>query len=73
MRRSIRFSAGSIIGFGFVGLVFGTFAAWVAGLVNAAGPAMLNYLATGAGVGAVVGVIGGIAIARAQRATPRPR
>jgi len=67
------FSVGSIIGFGFVGLVFGTFAAWIVGLVNAAGPAMIKYLAIGANVGALVGIVGGIAITRSQRATPRPR
>ena len=66
------FSLGSIIGFGFVGEVFGTFAAWIVGLVNAAGPGMLTYLATGAGIGALVGIVGGIAITRSQRAA-RPR
>jgi ACS family hexuronate transporter-like MFS transporter len=66
------FSVGSIIGFGFVGLVFGTFAAWIVGLVNAAGPAMIKYLAIGANVGALVGIVGGIAITRSQWAA-RPR
>ncbi len=66
------FSVGSIIGFGFVGLVFGTFAAWIVGLVNAAGPAMIKYLAIGANIGALVGIVGGIAITRSQRAA-RPR
>jgi ACS family hexuronate transporter-like MFS transporter len=61
------FSVGSIVGFGFVGLVFGTFAAWIAGLINAAGPGMLTYLAAGAGVGALAGVVAGIAIVRAQQ------
>ena len=35
--------------------VFGTFAAWIVGLVNAAGPAMLTYLAIGAGIGGIRG------------------
>jgi MFS transporter, ACS family, hexuronate transporter len=61
-------SVGSLVGFGFVGLVFGTFAAWIVGLVNAAGSALINYLATGAAIGAVAGVIGGIAISRSLRA-----
>ncbi|MGH9311637.1 MAG: MFS transporter [Vicinamibacterales bacterium] len=63
-------SVGSIVGFGFVGLVFGTFAAWVFGLVNAAGPALITYLATGAGIGALVGVVGGVAIGRSLRSSP---
>jgi hypothetical protein len=67
------FSVGSIIGFGFVGLVFGTFAAWIVGLVNAAGPAMIKYLAIGANVGALVGIVGGIAITRSQRAAASRR
>ncbi len=66
------FSLGSIIGFGFVGEVFGTFAGWIVGLVNAAGPGMLTYLATGAVIGALVGIVGGIAITRSQRVA-RPR
>jgi hypothetical protein len=49
-------------------LVFGTFLAWVAGLVTltgtprAVGPALLQYLGWGAGIGALAGVIAGIAI-----------
>jgi hypothetical protein len=55
-------SLGTVIGFGFVGLVFGTFAAWVLGLIDAAGTALITYLAIGAGIGALIGVAGGIAI-----------
>ena len=55
-------SVGSIVGFGLVGLVFGTFIAWVLGLITVAGPALITYLAIGAGIGAVIGMIGGIAI-----------
>jgi ACS family hexuronate transporter-like MFS transporter len=61
-------SLGPAVGFGFVGLVFGTFLAWVAGLVTltgtprAVGPALLQYLGWGAGIGALAGVIAGIAI-----------
>jgi ACS family hexuronate transporter-like MFS transporter len=61
-------SIGTIVGFGFVGEVFGTFAAWIAGLINAAGPAMLTYLATGAVIGGVLGIVAGIAITRSQQA-----
>jgi MFS transporter, ACS family, hexuronate transporter len=66
-------SVGSLVGFGFVGLVFGTFAAWIVGLINAAGSALINYLATGAAIGALVGVVGGIAIVRSQRGVPSRR
>ena len=52
-------SLGTIVGFGFVGGVFGTFA-WIVGLVNAAGPAMLTYLAIGAGIGGILGIIAGM-------------
>ena len=55
-------SVGAVVGFGFVGLVFGTFAAWILGLINAAGPALIIYLAIGAGIGALIGVVAGIAI-----------
>jgi ACS family hexuronate transporter-like MFS transporter len=57
-------SVGSIVGFGLVGLVFGTFIAWVLGLITAAGPALISYLAIGAATGAVIGMIGGVAICR---------
>ena len=55
-------SVGSIVGFGLVGLVFGTFIAWILGLITSAGPALIGYLRIGAGTGAVVGMIAGIAI-----------
>ncbi|MBZ0089518.1 MAG: MFS transporter [Thermoanaerobaculia bacterium] len=73
-------SLGPAIGFGFGGLVFGTFLAWLFGLITlagspgAVGPALLRYLGWGAGLGAIIGVIGGIAIctsqARAERGAP---
>jgi len=68
-------SLGPIVGFGFVGLVFGTFLAWLVGLVTLAGPAavvgpaLLGYLAWGAGLGAVVGAISGVAICNALART----
>jgi MFS transporter, ACS family, hexuronate transporter len=64
-------SIGTIVGFGFVGEVFGTFAAWIVGLINAAGPVMLNYLAVGAVIGGVLGILAGIAIARSQQPVRR--
>jgi ACS family hexuronate transporter-like MFS transporter len=62
-------SLGSTVGFGFMGLILGTFAAWLAGLVglatltgSARAAALLGYLGWGAGLGALLGVVGGIAI-----------
>jgi ACS family hexuronate transporter-like MFS transporter len=59
---------GPAVGFGFVGLVLGTFGAWVLGLVTLAGPpavvgaGLLRYLVWGAGIGALAGVGAGLAI-----------
>ncbi len=55
-------SPGSVIGFAFVGLVMGTFIAWVLGLVRKVGSDLLTLLAIGAGVGALLGIAGGIVI-----------
>jgi ACS family hexuronate transporter-like MFS transporter len=63
-------SVGSIVGFGFVGLVFGTFFAWVVGLITLTGAAvpdpdaLLRYLAIGAAIGAMLGAIAGVVISR---------
>ena len=56
-------SIGSIVGFGFIGLMFGTFGGWVLGLITrAAGVALLGDMMKGAGLGAVIGVVVGIVI-----------
>jgi ACS family hexuronate transporter-like MFS transporter len=65
-------STGTIIGFGFVGLVFGSFFGWVTGLISrVAGPNLFKYMILGGLAGAVVGIIGGLVInnsaARARR------
>ncbi len=62
-------SLGPVVGFGFMGLVFGTFLAWVVGLVMLAGPALIRYLGWGAGIGAIAGVIAGIAICSSMSRT----
>ena len=57
------FSVGSMVGFGFIGLMFGTFGGWVLGLiVRAAGAALFGYLIKGAAVGAIVGAVAGVII-----------
>jgi ACS family hexuronate transporter-like MFS transporter len=57
------FSVGSLVGFGFIGIVFGSFAGWCVGILSrVSGPNLLEYMAMGAGVGAVLGVLIGIAI-----------
>jgi hypothetical protein len=52
--------AGTLIGFGFVGLVFGSFVGWCTGLLSrVAGQTLLEYIMIGAGIGVVIGVISG--------------
>jgi hypothetical protein len=65
-------STGTIVGFGFVGLVFGSFVGWVTGLISrVSGTNLFKYMILGALLGAIVGVIGGMMInsstARARR------
>jgi MFS transporter, ACS family, hexuronate transporter len=52
------FSAGSFVGFGFVGLVLGTFVGWCVGLVTGqTGRMLLEFMGMGAGAGIVTGII----------------
>ena len=54
-------SLGSIVGFGFVGFVLGTFGGWIVGLLlKVAGQSLLAYMMVGAGMGAVIGAISGV-------------
>src|SRR6266540_1724922 len=56
-------SIGGIVGFGFVGLVFGSFSGWLTGLISrVGGPNLFKYMMLGAFVGAIIGVIGGLVI-----------
>ena len=49
---------GSLIGFGFVGLVFGTFVGWCVGLLShVTGHVLFKYMMLGAAAGTVVGII----------------
>jgi hypothetical protein len=54
------FGSGTFIGFGFVGLVLGSFVGWCTGLISrVAGQALFKYMMIGAGIGIVIGVISG--------------
>lgn len=58
-------SLGTIVGFGFVGLVFGSFFGWLVGLISrVSGPALFKYLMLGSLFGAIVGAIGGLVLNR---------
>jgi ACS family hexuronate transporter-like MFS transporter len=57
------FSLGSLVGFGFIGFVLGTFGGWVAGLVlRVAGQKLFGFMMAGAGIGVLVGAVCGIII-----------
>jgi hypothetical protein len=56
-------SVGGLIGFGFVGLVFGSFVGWCTGLLSrVTGQTLFEYMMIGAGIGIVIGVISGYLI-----------
>jgi ACS family hexuronate transporter-like MFS transporter len=66
-------SVGTMVGFGFMGFIFGSFGGWCIGILSrVTGPHLLEYMAVGAAVGTVVGVISGLVItsshARSQKA-----
>jgi ABC-type dipeptide/oligopeptide/nickel transport system permease subunit len=66
-------SIGSIVGFGFIGLMFGTFGGWVFGLVTrAAGKDLFLDMISGAGIGAIIGIVVGFIICSrlAKKAAP---
>jgi ACS family hexuronate transporter-like MFS transporter len=67
--RATPFSIGTIVGFGFMGLIFGSFAGWCLGILSkVAGPQLLEYMVSGAALGAVVGVIAGMIITKSAAA-----
>jgi MFS transporter, ACS family, hexuronate transporter len=54
------FSLGSLVGFGFVGLIFGSFVGWCTGLLShVTGQTLFKYMMAGAVIGAVVGTVSG--------------
>lgn len=59
------FSVGTFIGFGFVGLIFGSFVGWCVGLLlRVPGQVQFEYMMIAGGVGVVIGVIGGSLLRR---------
>jgi ACS family hexuronate transporter-like MFS transporter len=57
------FSVGTIVGFGFMGSIFGSFAGWCTGLLSrVSGSSLLKYMALGALVGVVFGIASGTVI-----------
>jgi len=66
---SERFSVGSFIGFGFLGLIFGSFIGWCAGLITrVAGHTLFEYMVIAGLIGALIGVVAGLLIARSNSA-----
>lgn len=63
------FSLGTIVGFGFVGWIFGSFTGWCVGILSrVAGSGLLKYMALGMIIGVVTGVISGIVITSSAKA-----
>ena len=62
-------SVGSFVGFGFMGLIFGAFSGWCIGLISrVSGSGLLEFMAIGAAVGALIGIVGGALLIK--RSTP---
>ena len=59
------FSAGNLVGFGFIGLVFGSFVGWCAGLLShVAGQTLFEYMMFGAATGIAAGITIGLLSSR---------
>ncbi|HYV09556.1 MAG TPA: MFS transporter [Pyrinomonadaceae bacterium] len=55
------FSLGNLVGFGFVGLVFGSFAGWCTGLLShVTGQTLFEYMMFGAASGTAIGIMAGL-------------
>ena len=55
------FSAGNLVGFGFVGLVFGSFGGWCMGLLShVTGQVLFEYMMFGAALGTAIGIMFGL-------------
>jgi ACS family hexuronate transporter-like MFS transporter len=64
------FSAGTFVGFGFVGLILGSFVGWLFGLISrVAGQVLFKYMIVAGVIGIAIGVIGGLLWGRNERVT----
>ena len=67
--RASSFSLGSLLGFGFIGSILGSFGGWCFGLIfKQSGQALLKYMLAGAALGIVVGIISGNLLSKLSRA-----
>ena len=68
------FSLGNLVGFGFVGLVFGSFAGWCTGLLShVAGQTLFEYMMFGAAIGASIGIMAGLIRFSHKKAQKTPK
>jgi ACS family hexuronate transporter-like MFS transporter len=59
------FSAGTFVGFGFVGLIFGSFVGWCTGLISrVTGQTLFEYMMLGGAIGIGIGIITGLLLAK---------
>ena len=66
------FSVGSIVGFGFVGCIFGSFGGWCVGILSrVSGSHLLEYMAIGLLAGAVIGIVSGMIITQSMSTAKR--
>jgi ACS family hexuronate transporter-like MFS transporter len=62
------FSVGTIVGFGFVGLILGSFVGWLFGLImRVQGQALFEYMILAGALGIVIGIISGLLLGRNGR------
>ena len=65
------FTAASFFGFGFVGLILGSFLGWCIGLITRqSGMGLLEYMLDGAAIGTLVGIITGNMILKSKSQEP---
>jgi ACS family hexuronate transporter-like MFS transporter len=66
------FSLGSLLGFGFIGFILGTFGGWCIGLITRqSGQALLKNMLAGAIAGVVISIVAGHILSRARRSEAR--
>ena len=63
-----KFSTGTFVGFGFVGLILGSFVGWLAGLtMHVAGNTLFRYMMLSGAIGIVICIMGGLLLTRDER------